>query len=65
MGVAAFRAGSLMFMHNGSIAHIEKIERALVSTLPDHIYSLKRGNTDSELAFLLFLMEVQLLSQPH
>ena len=47
-----------MFMHNGCIMGMERIERALLQTLPDHIYAQRQGSTESELAFLLFLMEV-------
>lgn len=37
---------------------IEQIERGLLESLPDRVYSQKVGNTDSELAFMLFLEEL-------
>lgn len=43
------------FMHNGQIAGFEKIRRKLETTLPDNLYDLRRGTTDSELIFLLLL----------
>jgi glutamine amidotransferase len=44
-----------MWMHNGGIAGFEQIKRSLQSFLPDPIYHIPQGNTDSEWAFALFL----------
>ncbi len=43
------------FMHNGQIPHFMRIRRSLEATLPDTLYDLRRGTTDSELLFLLLL----------
>jgi len=43
------------FAHNGQIAEFAKIRRALENLLPDTLYELRRGTTDSELFFLLCL----------
>lgn len=42
-------------MHNGGIAEFERIKRRLQSLLPDEIFAVPQGNTDSEWAFALFL----------
>jgi glutamine amidotransferase len=42
-------------MHNGGIAGFEKLKRPLQALLPDPIYHIPQGNTDSEWAFALFL----------
>jgi len=43
------------WMHNGGIAEFERIKRRLQSLLPDEIFAVPQGNTDSEWAFALFL----------
>lgn len=43
------------FAHNGQIADFPKIRRALEALLPDDLYALRRGSTDSEVFFLLCL----------
>lgn len=43
------------FMHNGQVPDIEAIRRGLEAMLPDELYALRRGTTDSELIFLLLL----------
>lgn len=43
------------FMHNGQIPHFSRIRRSLEATLPDHLYNMRRGTTDSELLFLLLI----------
>lgn len=45
----------LQWMHNGGIAEFEKLKRRLQSLLPDHIFQIPQGNTDSEWAFALLL----------
>ena len=43
------------FMHNGQIADFARIRRGLEALLPDALYDVRRGTTDSELLFLLAL----------
>lgn len=43
------------FMHNGQIGNFSLIRRELEATLPDALYDIRRGTTDSELLFLLLL----------
>lgn len=43
------------FMHNGQVPDIARIRRRLEALLPDELYDLRRGSTDSELIFLLLL----------
>jgi glutamine amidotransferase len=48
-----FRHGNHLFMHNGQIGGYEQVRRTLEGWLPDRLYALRRGATDSELLFLL------------
>jgi predicted glutamine amidotransferase len=41
------------FAHNGQIADFARIRRRLETLLPDDLYNLRRGTTDSEVFFLL------------
>ncbi len=50
-----FTHGRWSFMHNGQISHFAAVKRPLEALLPDHLYALRHGNTDSELLFLLLL----------
>ena len=43
------------FMHNGQIADFVRIRRGLEALLPDELYNVRCGTTDSELLFLLAL----------
>jgi predicted glutamine amidotransferase len=45
-------------MHNGGIAEFNKIKRTLQQSLPDNIFEVVQGNTDSEWAFALFLSKL-------
>jgi predicted glutamine amidotransferase len=45
-------------MHNGGIAEFTKIKRTLQQALPDNIFEVVQGNTDSEWAFALFLSKL-------
>lgn len=45
------------FMHNGQIGNFARTRRELETSLPDALYALRRGSTDSELMFLLLLAE--------
>ncbi|KAG8815244.1 hypothetical protein FRC18_001598 [Serendipita sp. 400] len=50
-----WRHGRLMWMHNGGIESFDVLKRSLQALLPDDIFSIPQGNTDSEWAFALFL----------
>lgn len=43
------------FCHNGQIPHFPSIRRRLESALPDALYNVRRGSTDSEMIFLTLL----------
>ncbi len=43
------------FCHNGQIPHFAQIRRQMEAALPDGLYALRRGSTDSELIFLTLL----------
>jgi glutamine amidotransferase len=43
------------FCHNGQVPHFKAIRRSLLAALPDDLYDLRRGTTDSELIFLTLL----------
>jgi len=45
-------------MHNGGIEQFSKIKRRLQQELPDEVFNVVNGNTDSEWAFALFLSKV-------
>lgn len=45
-------------MHNGGIEQFTKIRRRLQQQLPDEIFNVVNGNTDSEWSFALFLSKV-------
>ncbi|KAI0801184.1 N-terminal nucleophile aminohydrolase [Fomes fomentarius] len=50
--------GKLMFMHNGGIADFHLIKRKLIMALPDELFNMVNGNTDSQWAFALFLSKL-------
>lgn len=50
-----FTHGNWSFMHNGQTGSFTALRRPLEASLPDHLYALRRGGTDSELMFLLLL----------
>lgn len=50
-----FKAGRLLFCHNGRIDKFIRIRRALMSKLSDEAYTSVRGTTDSECIFALIL----------
>jgi glutamine amidotransferase len=50
-----FTHGNWSFMHNGQTGSFTALRRPLEASLPDHLYALRRGSTDSELLFLLLL----------
>lgn len=50
-----FRAGSLLFMHNGQIGGFSQLRRRLTDALSDESYDALLGGTDSELLFQLMI----------
>ncbi len=50
-----FKYRQWSFMHNGQIARFGAVRRQLEAQLPDTLYALRQGATDSELIFLLLL----------
>lgn len=52
-----FTYGRWSFMHNGQLGGFSRIRRRLEASLPDTLYDLRRGSTDSELLFLMLLHE--------
>ncbi len=58
-----FRYKNWSFMHNGQLGGFLRIKRTLEAMLPDNLYHLRAGNTDSELLFLL-LIQHGLASDP-
>ena len=50
-----FTHGRWSFMHNGQTGSFAALRRPLEASLPDDLYALRRGSTDSELMFLLLL----------
>ncbi|KAI0322656.1 N-terminal nucleophile aminohydrolase [Amylostereum chailletii] len=53
-----FIHGKLMWMHNGSVEEFPKLKRKLQTQLPDDIFNVVQGNTDSEWSFALFLSKL-------
>lgn len=43
------------FCHNGQVPHFDAVKRRLEAALPDDLYAVRRGNTDSEMLFLTLL----------
>ena len=50
-----FQHGRYLWMHNGTIEGFWQIRRQLRDSLPDHLYNMIEGTTDSEHAFAVFL----------
>ncbi len=59
-----FRHGPYLFMHNGQIGGFAQLRRRLEGLLPDALYALRRGSTDSELMFLLALAHLERGEEP-
>ena len=59
-----FRHGRHLFMHNGQIGGYAQVRRELEALLPDHLYRLRHGSTDSELLFLLAMARMELGEDP-
>jgi glutamine amidotransferase len=58
-----FSAGRWLFMHNGQIGGWHAVRRRVESMIPDEIYPLRAGTTDSE-AILLCAMAAGLQDDP-
>ena len=54
-----FHLGRHLFIHNGQVGDFPRLRRAMEARLPDALYDLRRGATDSELLFLLVMAQVQ------
>ena len=54
-----FTYKNFMFMHNGDISDINDYKKDLIGILKNNIFSLYKGNTDSEFAFLIFLNQLE------
>jgi len=54
-----FQHRKSLFMHNGQIGNYLLVRRQVENLIPDHLYSSRKGSTDSEAIFLYleFLME--------
>lgn len=50
-----FTQGEWSFAHNGQISNFAQVKRRLEALLPDELYAVRHGNTDSELIFLLLI----------
>ncbi|KQW51248.1 MULTISPECIES: class II glutamine amidotransferase [unclassified Roseateles] len=54
-----FHLGRYLFIHNGQVGDFPRLRRRLEAQLPDELYDLRRGATDSELLFLLMMARMQ------
>ncbi|KAK0569254.1 glutamine amidotransferase subunit [Tilletia horrida] len=54
-----WRFGRLMWMHNGQISSFHLIKRRVLASLPDELFLLPQGHTDSEYAFAVFLSHLR------
>jgi predicted glutamine amidotransferase len=50
-----FAAGRHLFMHNGQIGGYERLRRRVDALIPDALYPLRKGTSDSEAIFLAAL----------
>jgi predicted glutamine amidotransferase len=50
-----FTAGRHLFMHNGQVGGYEMLRRRIDALIPDALYPLRRGTSDSEAIFLAAL----------
>ncbi len=50
-----FGVGAWSFCHNGQIAAFPALRRRMEADLPDDLYAMRRGSTDSEMLFLTLL----------
>lgn len=61
--IQPFHVGRFLFMHNGMIGSFLKVKRSLLHIIDDSIFSLIRGTTDSEHAFMVREPAVPLTSR--
>ena len=54
-----FHYGPYLFMHNGQIGGYGQLRRTMEQRLPDHLYAMRRGGTDSELLFLMIIDRIE------
>jgi glutamine amidotransferase len=54
-----FHLGRYLFIHNGQVGDFPRLRRGMEAQLPDALYDLRRGATDSELLFLLVMAHLQ------
>ncbi|PZP33837.1 MAG: class II glutamine amidotransferase [Roseateles depolymerans] len=54
-----FHLGPYLFIHNGQVGEFPRVRRRLEAQLPDELFDLRRGATDSELLFLLVMARVR------
>ena len=59
-----FAHGSWMFMHNGKIGGWDRLRRKIEMAIPDDLFALRQGTTDSEVIFLLMVAN-GLEANPH
>lgn len=50
-----FAFGKWSFCHNGQVPHFTGVRRILEEALPDDLYAIRTGSTDSEMIFLTLL----------
>lgn len=50
-----FQFGRYLWMHNGGVKDFHYIKRQVQQSLPDHLFHVIQGTTDSEHAFAVFL----------
>lgn len=59
-----FSHGRWLFMHNGQIGGYGLIKRRLEALIPDHLYGVRTGTTDSEALFLIALAGIERGMEP-
>jgi glutamine amidotransferase len=52
-----FAAGRFLFMHNGQVGGYVGLRRRIEALIPDPLYALRSGTTDSEVIFLAALAD--------
>jgi glutamine amidotransferase len=59
-----FTYKEFLFMHNGDILGFKNIKRDIRESLPDDLYNMIDGDTDSEHLFALFIAEMEKMNIP-
>ena len=57
--VVCMRLANGFRMHNGQISQFSKIKRRLMAALPEPLFLMPMGQTDSEYAFALYLSHLK------